>query len=79
MRPHQDARQSAVGRQFGSERRLEAVNSPASSSGSTTYFSARRPCVSAFCEERALPSGVFGPRDLARYSGWPAPYSITDH
>jgi hypothetical protein len=23
------------------------------------------PCLSAFCAERALPSGVFGPRDFA--------------
>jgi hypothetical protein len=25
------------------------------------------PCLSAFCAERALPSGVFGPRDLAPF------------
>jgi hypothetical protein len=41
------------------------ANSSASSSGSTTYFCARRPCLSAFCAERALPSTVFGPRDFA--------------
>jgi hypothetical protein len=28
---------------------------------------ARMPCLSAFCAERALPSGVFGPRDLAPF------------
>ena len=25
------------------------------------------PCLSAFCAERALPSGVFGPRDFAPF------------
>jgi hypothetical protein len=25
------------------------------------------PCLSAFCAARALPSGVFGPRDLAPF------------
>jgi hypothetical protein len=28
-------------------------------------FCARRPCFSAFCAERALPSAVLGPRDFA--------------
>jgi hypothetical protein len=31
------------------------------------YFSARRPCFKAFRAERALPSGLFGPRDLAPF------------
>jgi hypothetical protein len=28
---------------------------------------ARRPCLSAFRDERALPSGLFGPRDFAPF------------
>ena len=40
-------------------------NAAPSSSGSTTCFCARKPCLSAFCAERALPSGVFGPHDFA--------------
>ena len=43
------------------------VNSAASSCGSTTYFCARSPCLSAFFDERALPSGVLGPRDFAPF------------
>ena len=53
-----------------------ASKSATSSSGSTMYFCARRPCFSEFCAERALLSGVVGPRDFARRScGWPAPGS----
>jgi hypothetical protein len=35
--------------------------------GSTMYFSARMPCLSACCAERALPSGVFGPSEFAPF------------
>ena len=35
---------------------------PGSSSGRMPKLRARRPCLSAFMDERALPSGVLGPR-----------------
>jgi hypothetical protein len=31
----------------------------------TTNFWARKPCFRAFCDQRALPSGVMGPRNFA--------------
>jgi hypothetical protein len=42
-----------------------AANSAPLSPGNTTCFFERRPCLSAFCAERALPSEVFGPCDIA--------------
>jgi hypothetical protein len=43
----------------------KASKAAACSPGSTMHCWARMPCFSAFCAERALPSGVFGSRDLA--------------
>jgi hypothetical protein len=42
-----------------------AANPAASSSGSTRCFAAQSPCFKAFRDERALPSVVFGPREIA--------------
>jgi hypothetical protein len=58
--PDQDVLQGAVRRQLVDQRRLESANSPMSSSGSTTYFSARRPCFRAFLRRSRLAFG--GPR-----------------
>jgi hypothetical protein len=55
-----------TGASFATSAASRPANS-ASSSGSTTYFSARRPCLSAFCGARALPSGDLGPRDFAPF------------
>src|SRR5690606_14686292 len=45
-----------------------ASNAPGSSCGSTQWRIARRPCLIAFCAERALPAAVLGPRDLAPFA-----------
>jgi hypothetical protein len=34
---------------------------------STRCFAARSPCFRAFCDERALPASVLGPRDFAPF------------
>ncbi len=43
----------------------KAANPAASSSARSRNFWARKPCLSAFWAERALPSWVLGPHDLA--------------
>ena len=57
----------AHGRELLHQRRLERLKLDAILVGQHTYLKARMPCLNAFCAERALPAGVFGPRDFAPF------------
>jgi hypothetical protein len=63
--PGKQRLQGAFGRELGQESLLVRLVPGSILMTETTSFCARRPCFRAFCDERALPSGVFGPRDFA--------------
>jgi hypothetical protein len=65
-RPRPGARARSGARPRARAPRAARPRAPCSS-GSTRYFCGRKPCLSAFCAARALPSSVFGPRDLAPF------------
>jgi hypothetical protein len=59
--------QRAHRRQFLHQRRLECFKLGSALPRQHHMLCARRPCLRAFCAERALPSGVLGPFDLAPF------------